>query len=454
MGISVTTGIASGIDYEEIIDATLAVEETKIEKYETKLEDYETEISALGEVKSALSTFQDALDELADSWDFFEYSATSSSEDVLTAAATDDATTGTYQIEVLQLAQQEILISSDGLFDSADDVVGSGTLTIQVGSEDAVDIEIDSDSTLADIKTAINQSDAGVTASIVTMSDGTYSLMLTGEETGQDISLSVTGDSDGNDTDNAGLSAFITDNMTVAQEGQTAQYSLGTVTFENDSNEIDGLIEGVTLTLSSVGTTTVNVSKDTEAMTEKVQALVDAYNSLNDVLDEYQDEGDEDSYGILFGDTTINNLRSRLRQLLFTEVENGDSNITYLSRLGVEVEDDGTISLDTDTFEEALADDAEGMMSFFTTQDTGFADVMNATLDGYLDWDGILASKIDGLELSVDTTEKKIETLEDKLDDYEEYLTVKYAALESLLSELTSTQESLTSLLDSLDTSS
>jgi flagellar hook-associated protein 2 len=283
---------------------------------------------------------------------------------------------------------------------------------------------------------------------------------LTADENGQSISFSID-DEDGVDTDGSGLSALYADpstgGMDVAQTGAMAQITWGDVTFESSSNEMDNVIDGVTLNLNSaeVGTTvTVSVTKDTAAMTEKMQTLVDSYNSLVELLNEYQDEGDEESYGILFGDNTTNNLRSNLYSKIFTEIENEDSNYAYLSQLGVEVQDDGFLAFDEDTFEEAMADDAEGVKDFFTTQDTGFADVMNDTLDAYLDWDGIFATKIEGLESSVDRVDEKIESLEDRLDIYEKRLRAKYASLETLLSELTGTQSSLTSLLSSLDSDS
>jgi flagellar hook-associated protein 2 len=456
MGVSVSTGIASGIDYDAIIEATLDVERVKIDNYETKKEDYQSEISALGEVKSKLSAFQDAIDDLADSWDFFEYTATSSDEDILTANVTDDAAEGSYRFEVTQVASPEIIIGGDG-YTSSTDTVGGGTISITVGTGDAVDVTIDSDSTLTEVKTAINSADAGVTASIVEVTSGAYALMVTANENGEDITFSID-DDDGVDTDSSGLSALYADpstgSMDVAQDGTMAQITWGAVTFENSSNEMSNVIDGVTLNLNSAeaGTTvTVTVAKDTAAMTEKMQTLVDSYNSLIELLDEYQDEGDEESYGVLFGDTTTNSLRSKLYSNIFTEIENGDSDYTYLSQLGVEVEDDGTLTFDEDTFEEALSDDADGVKDFFTTADTGFADVMNVTLDAYLDWDGIFATKIDGLESSVERVDEKIDSLEDKLDVYEERLRARYAALETLLSELTGTQASLTSLLSSIE---
>jgi flagellar hook-associated protein 2 len=296
-----------------------------------------------------------------------------------------------------------------------------------------------------------------VTASIVEVSDDSYALMITADTNGQSLTFSID-DDDGDDTDASGLSSLYatpaTGSMDVAQTGTMAQFTVGSVTFESSSNDIDGFIEGVTLNLNTAesGTTvTIQVETDTAAMTEKMQTLTDSYNSLITLLNTYQDEGDETSYGILFGDSTTNTLRSRLYSNLFTEIENGDSDYTYLSQMGVEVGDDGYLSFDADTFEGALTDDAEGVQDFFTTTDTGFADIINGTLDAYLDFDGILESKMDGLGETVSRIEDKVQTLEDKLDVTEERLRVRYAALETLLSQLTGTQASLTSLLSSLE---
>lgn len=460
MSISVTTGIASGIDYEAIIEATLDVEQLTIDNYEEQKETYEDKISALGKVKSGLSSLQETIEALADPDEFFGFSATSSDESILTTEVTGTPASGTYSIEVTQIAAAEILVGSDGFSDREADI-GGGTIGISVGGGDVVDVEIAEDSSsLEDIIDAINASDAGVTASVVEVSDGAYALALMADENGQSIAFSIS-DDDGVNTDASGLSSLYavpsTGSMTTAQEATNAVYKLGTMEFTSSSNEIDGLIDGVTLNLNSAeeGTTvTVQVAKDNTGTAEKIQAFVDAYNSIADTLVTYQDAGDEESYGILFGDSTTRQLKSKLQSLLFSTVDTGNSNLSYLSNLGVEMGDDGRLTFSESTFEDALEEDSEAVLNFFTAEDTGFSALINSTLEAYLDYDGILDSKIDGLGETVSRIEDKVDTLEDKLDVMEERLRTRYAALETLLSELTGTQSSLTSLLSSLETNS
>jgi flagellar hook-associated protein 2 len=460
MAISVSTGISSGIDYNAIIEATLAVDQVTIDKYESQKTTFESEISALGKIKSGLSSIQDAVDALADPDEFFGYSATSSDESILTTEVTGNPAPGTYYVEVTQIATPEILVGSDG-FSSRETDIGGGTLSIAVGSGDAIEIEVtDTASSLENIVDAINDSDAEVTASIVEVSDGAYALSLMADENGQSITFSIS-DDDGDDTDASGLSSLYadpaTETMTTAQSAANAEYKLGTMEFESSSNEIDGLIDGVTLNLESaaVGTTvTIQVEEDNSSTAEKIQTFVDAYNSIADTMALYQDAGDEESYGVLLGDSTTNRLRSRLQSLLFTTVETGNSNISYLSSLGVEMGDDGKLTFNESTFEDALDEDPDAVLDFFTTEDTGFAALADSTLEAYTKYDGILDAKMDGLGETVSRIGDKVDTLEDKLDVTEDRLRTRYAALETLLSGLMGTQSSLISLLGSLSTTS
>ena len=458
MTISVTTGITSGIDYEEIIQATLDVEQVRIDTLKTKKEDFETTISAYGALKSSLSALQEAAANLEDSKGFYVYAATSSDEDILTVSVGGQAQPGTYEIEVTQIAKPAIVMGSAG-FTSKSETVGTGTLSIAVGAAAPTEIEIaENADTLADIVAAINAADVGVSASIMQVTDGGYALALTADENGKSISFSVTADDDGDTGDTAGLSSLYadapTESMTLAQEGSTAKFSLNNKEFERSGNDITDLIEGVSISLEGAredSWVTVQVTSDTSGLSDKVRSFADAYNSLVDTLNVYQDEGDEETVGILFGDNTTNRIKSKIQGLIFTAVENADAGQTYLSRLGVEMDDAGYLLFDEDVFQASLQEDADAVMNFFTNETDGFAVKAGTLLESYLDTDGILIAKIDGYTSSIDRVDEKIATLEEKLAETEDRLRTQYAALETLLSELQNTQDSVTSLLDSLN---
>lgn len=110
----------------------------------------------------------------------------------VTAATTSKAEAGTYTLQVTQLAQAQSL-TTDGVA-SKTTALGTGTLTLQVGTADAVTITLDStNNTLEGIRTAINASGAGVTASIANDgSDTPYRLVLTSDSTGTESAMTVT----------------------------------------------------------------------------------------------------------------------------------------------------------------------------------------------------------------------------------------------------------------------
>jgi flagellar hook-associated protein 2 len=199
------------------------------------------------------------------------------------------------------LAQPQSLIS--GNFSAATEVVGSGTLTIGVGTpsynsspnettyasfnqSSSVSITIAANSTLADVRDAINAANAGVNASI--LQDGSnYKLMINGDSAGlgNALSLTVSGDSSGTDTDTSGLSQLAFDantaNLTQTVAPQDALMSLNGLSVTSTSNTVTNVLDGVSLTLLSTtsSSATVSVSRDTAAITGLVDDFVSAYNT-------------------------------------------------------------------------------------------------------------------------------------------------------------------------------
>ena len=151
-------------------------------------------------------------------------------------------------MERLAYAHQMATTSTYADYDTT--TFGEGTITLQVGEGDEVEIAIDSsNNTLEGIKNAINQADAGVQASIVKVSEG-YKLLLASETTGEAGEISITSAlTEGG----AILSSFDT-----IQPAQNARIVLGSgssaLVYESSSNVITDFLPGVTLNLKAVST--------------------------------------------------------------------------------------------------------------------------------------------------------------------------------------------------------
>ncbi len=461
MGIGVS-GLMSGLDTDSIISKLMEVEKRPIVQLQNKEAGYQAKITALGMVKSAMSDLKTAVDALKYSDDFSSYTASSSDTDILTVSADDDIQPGTYNVVVSQLASAQQLRSS--AFSGSDTSVGTGTLTIQVGSNDAVDIEIDSShDTLAGIAQAINESDADVTAGVINDGNGNYYLTLLSQDTGASNTISVTiQDDDGNNDDSSGLSGIYTDptahTLTETRQAANAQLSVNGISVERSSNEIDDLIEGMTINLKAADDTktiTVTSSKNYNGITDKLNKFIKNYNALIDTLKEQTAYNPATKQGaVLLGDSTVSRISLGLSKMIYETVDGVDSSVNSLSKLGIEVDDSGHLSLDNNKLNDAMEAHPDDVAEFFTADDTenkGIAVRLYDFLDGYLKSStGILTAKTDGLQDSIDDIEDRIDQMNFRLSKREANLRHQFETLETLMLQFQQTSGQLDQQLSSL----
>ena len=254
-------GIGSGLDVNGIVSQLMASERQPLAALAKQEQTYNQKLSAFGQVRSALAGFQSTMQNLSSDSKFQSLSATASDTKVLTTSASGNATPASYQIEVMQLAQQHKLASSG--YAATSDTVGSGTLTIQFGSYDSglntftanadkatKSITIaPANNTLAGVRDAINAANAGVSATIV--NDGSASgnrLVLTSTDSGANNSLKISvTDDDTTGTDTSGLSALAYDptaaigsgkNLSQVAAAQSAQLKIDGITVNQSTNTV------------------------------------------------------------------------------------------------------------------------------------------------------------------------------------------------------------------------
>ncbi|HWR75895.1 MAG TPA: flagellar filament capping protein FliD [Thiobacillus sp.] len=384
-------GIGSGLDVNGIVGQLMAAERQPLAALAKQEQAYNEKLSAFGQVRSALASFQTTLQGLSSGSKFQALSATSSDIQVLSASASGNATPASYQIEVQQLAQQQKLASNG--YATTDEVIGSGTLSIQFGSYDSglntftanadkatKSISIDpANNTLAGIRDAINAANAGVTATIV--NDGSAAgnkLVLTSTDSGaaNSLKISVT-DDDGTGLDGSGLSALAYDPTATAGNGKNigqvaaarnALLKIDGIAVTQSTNTVKNAIDGVTLNLAqtNVGQTlTLAVSRDTKAVTDAVQAFVYSYNGASGTLKNltaFRGAGAQN--GVLLGDSTSRAIQVQMRNLLNTSVDSGGA-LTTLSQIGVSFGSDGTLALDSAKLNTAINTNFDGIAALF-----------------------------------------------------------------------------------------
>jgi flagellar hook-associated protein 2 len=241
-------------------------------------------------------------------------------------------------------------VADSAAYPGSFDVTGStGTRTINYTSSD----------TITSLKDKINLEtvNTGVTASVVTDGNGVR-LVLT-ENTQAAITL----------TDSNGLLAGLgVDNGLV---------------LTRDSNTIDDLFAGITVTLFSAeeGTTIkTDVDRDLTQVRSRITGFVEAYNAAKQFINQHSlvdDTSGEvtNETGILFGNRTLGQIQGELNSVLGTAISGVDSNFSILAQIGIEFVDNSlqtdptlkdTLEIDDLALDQALLSNPEDVRKLFS----------------------------------------------------------------------------------------
>lgn len=450
MAIS-SLGIGSGLDLSALVNQLVAAERQPVESRLFRREaNFQAQLSAFGSIKGGLSGLETALGKLVD----LKEGRTASSSDgaLLGVSAEESAFPGRYTVRVDALATAETRASL--AFGDADTVVGTGTLSLQVGDGEVIDITIDEDNnTLRGIRDAINASEAGVQASII--NDGTGArLVLTSGATGAANTINLTvADDDGNDTDLSGLSRLASDNLEVVNAAVDAQVEINGLTVTSASNTLDEAIEGLTLTLrgeSEPGTSiSVEVGKNRAAVRGAINEFVSAYNAVVDQVRELTRYDPETQQGaVLVGDSTLRGIRSRLSSGLLASGGEAGSQFTNLVNLGINSDRNGKLSLDSAALDRALDEDFQGAIDLLNEVSGGLRD----TVKGFTETGGLLDARTDGLRTRIRDIDVQRERLELRMEQFEARLVRQFGAMDALVGQLQNTSQYLNQQLGALNT--
>ena len=457
MAIS-AAGVGSGLDVGSIINQLMAVERQPLTRLQDQQKSFQSKLSAFGQLKSAMSKLQDAAATLTKSATFSATTASAGDTKAFTASSTASAQTGSYNIEVQQLARAQRVATGA----TTATTVGEGTLTISLGryAEDgsfaaAADgektISLAAGASLGDLRDAINGADAGVSAQII--NNGTVDqLVISSKETGaaQAFKLSGTG----------GLAGFsydagsATPGLTTVQQAKDARLTIDGLAITRGSNTIADAIEGVTLTLAkpTEGETAVTVNRDDETAKKAIDDFAKAWNELNSLIrTQTSYDPATKKAGTLNGDASVRSIQGQLRSVLANPLA-GLSGATMLSDAGISFKTDGSMSVDSKKLSEALADPAKKIGELFAGNGTidGFAKTLEARVKGMLDTDGLLSARTEGINRSIKSFDSRIESLEARLVRVEARYSAQFTALDAAMSSMNTTSAYLTQQLANL----
>jgi flagellar hook-associated protein 2 len=445
-----STGIGSGLNVSAIVsELTTAFGEGPQSAITSGENAADAQVSAFGTFQSALDTLQGTLSAIDTPSTLASFKATVADPTVASASTSTGAAAGTYSLSVQNLATAATLTSAPVA--SASSVVGTGSLTIGVGSSSAVINITSSDNTLAGIAAAINgaSNNPGVSASIVTATDGAQ-LVLTGTATGASNAISVT-ETDGG----TGLSSLTysagssTNGLTQTTQANDANFEINGLPATSASNVVSGAISGVTLNLAGVSaagtTTTLTVAPDPTTAQTSINSFVTA---LNGVLSSIQTltgyNASTNVAGALQGNATLEAFQNQLNNILDTVNASNPGGINSLASIGLTADaNTGALDVNSTTLGNELSGSLSSVASLLGGKN-GIATQINSLVTQYTQVGGVLDSINSGLETTLSNFTQQQTQLNAELSTYSATLTTQYNAMDTAVASLKETETYLT----------
>lgn len=365
------SGIVSGLDWNSLIQKLIAADSQPLQLMQNKENNLQTVANAWTDINGRLLNLQNRASDLTQSSNLYKAVATSSDPTVLNATTTGQVGTGSYSVTVNALAQGDIVTSDAISTDPAIALNKVGSLQIN-----GVTIQVAAADSLNTIRDNINAAaGTGVSASVVQVStaNGTtpasYKLVLTSNSVG-----ASTGTINFSDP---GFILSASGSGTKVQTAQDASITVNGLVVQQATNTLANVIPNVSLSLKQKGTVTVTTGVDYDAVVKMVHDFVDQYNSVMDFMNQEASwDPKTKKAGVLFGDPTLNDLKSRIRSLVTGTVQG--SGYSNLAAIGIDsgkwgTPDFGKLVVDDTKLRNALTTNLDAVGQVFGVNEANVA---------------------------------------------------------------------------------
>lgn len=432
-------GIVSGLNTSQIVDQLVAIESRPMLFTQQRQKQFQDQITSITNLTAKLSTASSAAFDLKGDTGWTPVKASTSDASVATATGTSAATVGSVTFTIGSLAHQSTFLSSSGVADATTAGVFTGSLHLSVGSGTSTAIDI-GDGSLNAVINGINNAGVGITATSV--KDGSnYRLQLVANTPGAGNDIHITPSEIP-----AGLGT-----MTQLYAASSASITLGSgpsaVTITSSTNQVDGLLPGVSISLlKEGGTVTIGATRDAESVAKKVQAMVDAVNGyMAEMRTQTKYDQASNKAGPLLGISAVRETTDTIHQAITNAIGSHTPN-----EVGIGLDKQGNMTFDTAAFTAAYLADPSSVSAMFKADSTtpGIAGrlydaINNATNSA----DGLLTSVKNGTQSIVDDLQLSIDGMQTRLDTYRETLRRQFSSLETSLNQLKSQGSWLSSQL-------
>ncbi|MDA8163131.1 MAG: flagellar filament capping protein FliD [Desulfobacteraceae bacterium] len=442
-GTITSLGLGSGLQLQSMLDQLRQADEAPITNMQTQVSGEQQQINEFNNLDQAFLGIKSQALTLNLQSTFIKRDISVGPEGVLSATVSDGADIGTHQITVSQLATASLW--QGGGVSAANTVINSSgasqTFSYHVGTGATISVSVPNGTTLQGLADLINQSagNAGVMASVINDGSATpYHLALKANATGETSRIYI---------DTQLPNYALTELQGASGASLNAQVTVDGVTYQRGGNtNISDIINGVNLTLLKPGTSSISISSSTSDLESTILSMVDGFNSAIKTLKTDTGYSSNGTPGIFTANSTVRGLTAQFQALLATQINTGGT-IKSMYDLGLSVAQDGTISIDKPTLENALANNFNDVQTFFLgkTGVTGFASQLDSSLGNITQaGTGVLALEQNAAQSRITQLNQEINDATARLNEKYDTLTRQYAQLDSFMGTMKSLSSYLT----------
>ncbi|AOE99801.1 flagellar filament capping protein FliD [Serratia marcescens] len=454
-------GLGSGLDLNGLLDKLTKAEQQRLTPYTTKQSSYNAQLTGYGTLKGALEKFDNLSKEMAKEDSFKATTATE--HDAFKITTNAKAVPGNYVVEVNKLAQAQTLTTQAKVSDQGAKLGAEGvtdrSLTITAGNppkETKIPLS-DDQTSLLELRDAINGAKAGVTASIMRVGDNDYQLAVSSSTTGENNKISLQVDNDDKLGDilnyNATRGTGTAMKQTVAP--QDAELMVNGTAIKRSTNSISDALQGVTIDLKTKTKTDepqhLVISTNTAGTTDKIKEWVDSYNSLLDTfnaLTKYTPvktgEAPNPTNGPLLGDNTLRGVQSSIKSALSGVQDNPE--LKGLGNLGISTNTKtGKLEIDSAKLKKAMDEKPDQVTNFFVGngKDTGMATEIHNEIQSYIKSGGIIENSTKSINTNLDRLNSQITTVTASIQSTIDRYKQQFVQLDTMMSKMNGTSNYL-----------
>jgi len=314
-------------------------------------------------------------------------------------------------------------------------------------------------STPAGIAAAINTSNLGISAQLISTGDAAtpYKIMVTGAS-GANNAFSLTSLTTG------GGALPEVNFATKLQSAEDAALNVNGMAITSSTNRITDAIPGSTLELFTTtnGAASLDFSRNTSTVKTKIQDLVTAFNDANSMLTVVSDPKSKVAeYGAsLVGNNVVSTVRSQMRSLITADSTSPSGGLNALRDLGLSINRTGTLELDATKLDSAMLNKFDNVVTLLTSNQeklsvtsalpAGIAGEAVKKLASLLDANGTITTQSSNLSKKITDYQKELTALDSRMTALLTRYNKQFATMESVVGQSKSLQTSLKSTFEGM----